>query len=164
MATLMHRTGDGRYQTMSEAPYAAETDLQALLAEHPHLLGADAFEDEEERRWILIRREMAVEIEDTEVTSTGSVDHLFVDQTGVPVIVEVKRASNTESRRKIVGQILDYAANAPHHWTADVLRSAFETAPPRLVLVPRPRSSASPGCWAPKSLMQTSSGSWSSRT
>lgn len=130
MATLMQRTGDGRYQTMSEAPYAAETDLQALLAEHPHLLGADAFEDETERRWILIRREMAVEIEDTEVTSTGWVDHLFVDNAGVPVLVEVKRATNTESRRKIVGQILDYAANAPRHWTADVLRSAFETAPP----------------------------------
>lgn len=72
MATLMQRTGDGRYQTMSEAPYAAETDLQALLAEHPHLLGADAFEDETERRWILIWRGMAVEIEDAEVTSTGS--------------------------------------------------------------------------------------------
>lgn len=130
MATLMQQTGDGRYRTMSEAPYAAETDLQALLADHPHLLGADAFEDEGERRWILVRREMAVEIEDTEVTSSGWVDHLFVDQDGIATIVEVKRATNTESRRKIVGQILDYAANAPHHWTADVLRSAFETAPP----------------------------------
>ena len=129
MATLMRRTGDGRYRVMKEDPYAAETDLQSLLAEHPQLLGADAFEDEGERRWILVRREMSVEIEDTDVTSVGSVDHLFVDQEGVPVIVEVKRASNTESRRKIVGQILDYAANAPHHWTADVLRSAFETAP-----------------------------------
>lgn len=130
MATLMQRTGDGRYRVMKEDPYAAETDMQTLLAQHPHLLGADAFEDEGERRWILVRREMSVEIEDTDVTSVGSVDHLFVDQEGVPVIVEVKRASNTESRRKIVGQILDYAANAPHHWTADVLRSAFETAPP----------------------------------
>ncbi len=130
MAILMQQTGDGRYQAMSEAPYAAEKELQTLLANHPQLLGADAFEDESERRWILIRGEMAVEIEDTEVTSTGWVDHLFVDQDGIATIVEVKRASNTESRRKIVGQILDYAANAPHHWTADVLRSAFETAPP----------------------------------
>lgn len=138
MATLMQQTGDGRYQTMLEAPYAAETDLQALLADHPHLLGADAFEDETERRWILVRREMAVDIEDTEGTSTGWVDHLFVDQEGIATIVEVKRASNTESRRKIVGQILDYAANAPHHWTADVLRSAFETAPPPAGEGPKP--------------------------
>src|SRR5688572_22663262 len=45
----------------------------------------------------------------------------------MPTFVEVKRASNTDIRRKVVGQMLDYAANAPAHWDAGRLRSSFES-------------------------------------
>ena len=41
-----------------------------------------------------------------------SLDHLFVTRDGVPVLVELKRAMNSRLRREVVGQILDYAANA----------------------------------------------------
>jgi hypothetical protein len=36
---------------------------------------------------------------------------LFMDREGVPVLVEVKRASDTRLRREVVAQMLDYAAN-----------------------------------------------------
>ncbi len=55
-----------------------------------------------------------------------SLDHLVVDQDAVPTLVEVKRSSNSELRRTIVGQMLEYAAHASETWTADELRQTFE--------------------------------------
>lgn len=55
-----------------------------------------------------------------------SLDHLFVDQDGIPTFVEVKRSSNTEIRRHVVGQMLDYAANGTRYWPILMIRSSFE--------------------------------------
>ena len=55
-----------------------------------------------------------------------AVDHLIVDQEAVPTLVEVKRGSNPEVRRAIVGQLLEYAAHASDTWSAVDLRDAFE--------------------------------------
>jgi len=41
-----------------------------------------------------------------------SADHLFLDQDAIPTFVEVKRSTDTRIRREVVGQMLDYAANA----------------------------------------------------
>lgn len=126
MATLMQIDGGGQLSPMLAEPYGTEAELQALLARHPDLLSAD---DDGGRRWLLIRREMSVPIQGSDLSggdATGYIDHLFVDQDGVPTIVEVKRAINTEARRQVAGQILDYAANAPLHWSGGLLRQAFE--------------------------------------
>lgn len=45
-------------------------------------------------------------------TSRLSLDHLFLDQDGIPTLVEVKRGGNAQVRREVVGQLLDYAAIA----------------------------------------------------
>ena len=55
-----------------------------------------------------------------------SLDHLLVDQDAVPTLVEVKRSSNTEIRRTIVGQLLEYAAHASDTWTVDTMRERYE--------------------------------------
>jgi hypothetical protein len=55
-----------------------------------------------------------------------SVDHLFLDHDAVPTLVEVKRSSDTRIRREVVGQLIDYAANAVVYWPIDTLRGAFE--------------------------------------
>src|SRR5690606_11464226 len=54
-----------------------------------------------------------------------SLDHLFVDQDGVPTLVEVKRRSDTRNRREIVAQMLDYASNGLAFWTIDDLQHNF---------------------------------------
>jgi hypothetical protein len=51
---------------------------------------------------------------------------LFLDQDGVPTLVEVKRSSDTRIRREVIGQMLDYAANAVVYWPIDTLRSIFD--------------------------------------
>jgi len=110
---------------MVEQPYAAESVLQGYLAAHPELLSAEATEDER-RRWLLVRREMGV-ADREEAPDRWSLDHLFVDQDAIPTFVEVKRSSDTRLRREVVGQMLDYAANASAHWDAGHLRSSFES-------------------------------------
>jgi hypothetical protein len=40
--------------------------------------------------------------------------------------VEAKKSSNTDIRRKVVGQMLDYAANAIVYWQIDKIRDMFE--------------------------------------
>jgi hypothetical protein len=55
-----------------------------------------------------------------------SIDHLFLDQAGVPTLVEVKRSSDSRIRREVVGQMLDYAANGVRYWDAAELRVVFE--------------------------------------
>jgi hypothetical protein len=56
-----------------------------------------------------------------------AVDDLFLDQDAIPTLVEVKRSSDTRIRREVVGQMLDYAANAVVYWPVDHLYTQFET-------------------------------------
>jgi hypothetical protein len=44
----------------------------------------------------------------------------------LPTLVEVKRSSDTRIRREVVGQMLDYAANAVVYWPVERLRATFE--------------------------------------
>lgn len=109
---------------MSVSPFATEDEFQLLLEQFPALLTASTFGENSPRRWMLLKRESGVP--DSEGgASRWSLDHLFVDQDAIPTLVEVKRASNRELRRQVVGQILDYAANASQFWSADKLRTDF---------------------------------------
>ncbi len=64
---------------------------------------------------------MAVPGDETE-TGRWSLDHLFLDQEGIPTFVECKRSSDTRARREVVAQMLDYAANGVEYWKIDSLR------------------------------------------
>jgi hypothetical protein len=110
---------------MAEQDYASEARLQELLAKYPNLLAGDQIDGDEPRRWLLLERELSLA---TEEGGTGrwSVDHLFLDQDAVPTIVEVKRSTDTRVRREVVGQVLDYAANAVVYWPLETLRARFE--------------------------------------
>jgi hypothetical protein len=44
----------------------------------------------------------------------------------VPTLIEVKRSTDTRIRREVVGQMLDYAANAVAYWPAERLQAEFE--------------------------------------
>lgn len=115
----------GQVVPMAPTSFAAEDQFQKLLAEHPDLLAGDQIDPEFPRRWLLLARELSVPCEDGG-TARWAIDHLFVDQDAVPTIVEVKRQSDTRLRREVVGQMLEYAANASSYWRADELRQKFE--------------------------------------
>ena len=82
---------------LTEASYANEDLLQAILARYCDLLPGDQIDPESPRRWLLISREMAVP--DSQVGSDRwSLDHLFLDQDATPTFVECKRSSDTRGR------------------------------------------------------------------
>lgn len=109
---------------MTEAPYNSEAVLQLLLADYPNLLAGDQIDPDHPRRWLLISREMRVSGD--EGADRGYLDNLFLDQDAVPTLVEVKRSDNTQIRREVVGQMLDYAANGVAFWSVDDIRARFE--------------------------------------
>ena len=115
----------GKLVEMREEAYDSEDLLQGFLARYPNLLAGDQVDPTQPRRWLLITREASVP---DELGGGGrwSVDHLFLDQDAVPTLVEVKRASDTRIRREVVGQMLDYAANAVVYWPVEHLQAAFE--------------------------------------
>lgn len=112
-------------QPMSEEPYLSEDRLQTLLEKYPDLLAGDQIDEIRPRRWLLVSREVGVPSED-DSTGRWSLDHLFLDQDAIPTLVEVKRSSDTRIRREVVGQMLDYAANAVVYWSIETVRAKFE--------------------------------------
>ncbi len=111
----------GELTEMAETAFAAELDLQQLLAQHPNLLAGDQIDPGTPRRWLLVSREVGIPDQE-QGSSRWALDHLFLDQDGVPTLVEVKRGSDPRTRREVVGQMLDYAANSVLYWTPDALQ------------------------------------------
>ena len=116
---------DSRLLAMEESAYDSESLLQRLLADHPDLLAGDQINADEPRRWLLVTREMAVPGEQGGA-GRWSLDHLFLDQDAIPTLVEVKRSSDSRIRREVIGQMLDYAANAVAYWPVEEIRAKFE--------------------------------------
>lgn len=112
---------NGELRELSNQPYDTENALQALLANHPDLLRT---KEDASQRWLLVSREMPIPSSD-DSAYRWSVDHLFLDQSGVPTLVEVKRSSDSRIRREVVGQMLDYAANAVAYWPVERIQDAF---------------------------------------
>ena len=110
---------------MTERAYDSEAFLQDLLARYPNLLAGDQMDSVAPRRWLLVTREMALPSEE-EGPGRWAVDHLFLDQDAIPTLVEVKRSSDTRMRREVIGQMLEYAANAVVYWPLETIRAQFE--------------------------------------
>lgn len=91
--------------------------MQELVARYPELI-TDGDGD-----LLLVAREPA--IGDGESAGRWALDHLFVTRDAIPVLVELKRASDTRIRREVVGQLIDYAANASAHWAPGTIASSF---------------------------------------
>jgi hypothetical protein len=117
---------DGNLVEMTEQAYDSEDLLQGYLATYPNLLAGDQIDSSSPRKWLLISREVSIPSEESG-PARWSVDHLFLDQDAIPTLVEVKRSSDTRIRREVVGQMLDYAANAVIYWPIEKVRAQFET-------------------------------------
>jgi hypothetical protein len=109
---------------MNEQPYDSEKLLQSWLAKYPALLVGNQIDAKEPRRWLFIEQECAVPSEEGGA-GRWAIDNLFLDQDAIPTIVEVKRSTDTRIRREVVGQMLDYAANALEHWPIAHIRERF---------------------------------------
>ncbi len=100
---------DNELSEVSPSAFVAEADFQKLLADYPALLRLAAGGDGD---LLLVEQEFGIADEEGG-SNRWRLDHLFLNRDGVPVLVEVKRASDTRARREVVAQMLDYAAHAP---------------------------------------------------
>ena len=111
---------------MEEREYASELILQDLIADYPDLLAGDQMDEENPRKWLLVKKEQELYLEE-EGSNVVYLDHLFLDQDGVPTLVEVKRSSDTRIRREVVGQMLDYASNAVVYLQVEEMMNSVES-------------------------------------
>lgn len=100
-------------------PPVDEGRLQAILAKNPHVLPVEEIEPAL-TPFHFVAREVAA-------PGHGSIDLLFVSEAGHLIIVETKLWKNPQSRREVVGQIIDYAA-AVAEWTFGDLDNAVKKA------------------------------------
>jgi len=116
---------DGEFGEVERTPYESEDLLQRLLEQHPGLLAGDMLSPGNRAQFLLVGREVGVP--DAEGSSDRwALDHLFLDQDATPTLVEVKRSTDSRIRREVVGQMLDYAANAQKYWPVERIRSLAE--------------------------------------
>lgn len=114
-----------RISEMKDQPYDAEETPRNSLAEFPGVSAGGELNGSALLKWLLIKREAAIPGEDGGA-ERWSVDHLFVDNNGIPTLVEVKRSTDTRVRREVVGQMLDYPANAAQYGPVETIRQWFE--------------------------------------
>ena len=93
-----------------------EDALQTLFEKYPQIIPGKQIDpvSEDPPHFVLLRREMPV--------GGWSLDHLFVDQKGILTLVETKLFQNPESRREVIGQTIEYAANATEFWAGGAAR------------------------------------------
>jgi hypothetical protein len=108
----------GQLVLLTEQAYESEVVLQEALSKHPRVI-AGISTSGATSGLILVKWEMG--IPGTQL----SLDHLFLDAEAVPILVEVKRSTDTRLRREVLGQMLDYAANGLAAWDAERIRGAF---------------------------------------
>ena len=125
MAERIYAVVEGGLEPLTEEPFSSEDVLQVLIADHPEVLDGEQIRPNDPRRWILVKREKGI-AETPDAGERWAIDHLLIDQDAVPTLVEVKRGANSEIRRTVVGQLLEYAAHAARTWPADDLRRIFE--------------------------------------
>ena len=83
--------------SLQPKPFANERELEDAIAETPDLLVQDG-----DPPVALVARQVRLD--------AGVLDVLLVDAEGTPVAVEAKLGRNGESRREVVGQVIDYVS------------------------------------------------------
>lgn len=116
---------DRKLVELNESKFINENQFQELLENYPKLISGSQINPDNPRKWLLISREFGVP-DELNGSNKWSLDHLFIDQDGIPTLVEVKRSTDTRIRREVVGQMLDYASNAVTYWSISEIKNKFE--------------------------------------
>ncbi len=122
-SSIFHVDDLGQLTPLHETAFDTEQLLQELLARFPSVLSGEAT-DAGAPAWLLVTREMRVP-DDAEGGGRWSLDHLFLDHRAIPTLVEVKRSTDLRIRREVVGQMLDYAANAVAYVPVERIQEAL---------------------------------------
>jgi len=84
---------------MKKEHFKSENELQLCLENNPNLLIAET-----EPKIMFSKRELRL-------PAAGILDMFCIDDSGIPIAVEVKLARNSQSRREVVAQAFDYVSD-----------------------------------------------------
>ena len=102
MKILIRNQKSKNWDLVESAAYGAETELQDLLANSPSLVPVNEIREE--------ASPLVVAIREFGLPGSGNTDVLSFSADGDIAIIECKLAANPESKRKVIGQILEYGA------------------------------------------------------
>ena len=92
------REGNSASAELTNVEFKNEAELEAIVALHPSLLILS-----DEPRVALVKRQV-------NLPRAGLLDILMVNEEGLPIAVELKLARNNQSKREVVGQLVDYVS------------------------------------------------------
>jgi len=102
MRILLRREKDRHWSFAEAVTVKAEADLQKLLSDSPDLIPVDEIGQD--------LSPLVLGVREVGLPGSGNTDLLAFTADGDIAIIECKLASNPESKRKVIGQILEYAA------------------------------------------------------
>lgn len=102
MKILIRRQNESEWILVESAAYRNESTLQSILAESPGLISIEEVRPTA-GPFVMAVPEFGVPI--------GYIDLLAFTANGDIAIIECKLAANAEIKRKVIGQVLEYAAN-----------------------------------------------------
>ena len=82
---------DDELVEINEKKHARELDFQDIIKTHPDLIPGDQIDSENPRRWLFVGEEVHFP-----TLGGGDIrlDLLFLDQDGIPTLVEMKKSDN----------------------------------------------------------------------
>jgi hypothetical protein len=101
MKVIWRQKGSG-WEIATGHIYRDEAQLQAFLAENPILIPFEDISDQILHPKVMLR--------EAGLPGSGSSDIVGVDEAGEITVIECKLATNPEVKRKVIGQVLEYAA------------------------------------------------------
>jgi len=102
MRILIRDTKTKKWKVADTIKAKAESELQKLLLESPSLINIDEIRDGASK--------LVTAIDEFGLPGSGSTDILAFSAQGDIALIECKLAANQEIKRKVIGQILEYAS------------------------------------------------------
>ena len=96
--TIFLLAGEGRLERIPHRRYDTEDLLQGLIDRYPELLVGEQIDRDRPPRWMMVSREAGIPDAESGY-DRWSIDHVLLDQRGLPTLVEVKRSTDTRIRR-----------------------------------------------------------------
>lgn len=98
MSILVRKKGEMTWTKVSEREFENEAALQNILYQSPEIIPTEE------------NMKPKIFIKEAGLPGSGNTDLIGIDENGGVTIIECKLATNTEIRRQVIGQVLEYAA------------------------------------------------------
>jgi len=102
MQILVRKRDGGKWARVKEQKFQSEAMLQDILYQSPDIIPIEKLGEH------LIRPRLFVK--EAGLPGSGYTDLIGIDENGGITVVECKLATNTDIRRKVIGQVFEYAA------------------------------------------------------